>query len=272
MSEPPDTARHQPPRSLEVLENPKRFKLKVPGVEVVGAREYLTDPVYGEARRTRVLNLCRATGYQGWGYYVSLLAMARDHRPLPSLTTLQDLTQDIVERQVTRELEGLIERSLRRLRSFDFELSVYFGHNLARRYEPLSKALFDLFPAPLLHAHFERTPRGWRIVRVRSLDLSEVPGSHLDFVAQQAALFLAGKPKRKRRDAKPTRFDMAILVDPEEETPPSGPRALQRFERAAAEVGIQATQITKGRAGPSGRASWWWTIPSPSCAAPTRSS
>lgn len=244
MSEPPEPPSKPLPRSLVVLENPARFKLKVPGVEVVGAREYLTDSAFGEARRTRVLNLCRATGYQGWGYYVSLLAMARGHRPLPSLATLQDLTQDIVERLVTRELERLIERSFRRLRSSSFELSVYFGHNLAHRYEPLAKALFARFPTPLLRAAFERGARGWRLIRVRTLDLSEVPNSHMPFLAEQAQLFLAGKTAR-RRDARNTRFDMAILVDPEEDHPPSDSRALKRFEKAAAEVGIHAVQITK---------------------------
>ena len=39
----------------------------------------------------RVMNLCRTDRYQGRGYYVSLLAEARGHRPLPEVKTIGDL-------------------------------------------------------------------------------------------------------------------------------------------------------------------------------------
>jgi hypothetical protein len=54
-------------------------------VDRVAAREYLTDPKFSENRRSRVFNLCRSYGYQTVGYYVSLLATARGHKPLPSV-------------------------------------------------------------------------------------------------------------------------------------------------------------------------------------------
>ena len=158
--------------------------MRIPGVEVVAAEAYLTDPAFGARTRTRVLNLCRSNEYQGWGYYVSLLATARAHRPIPTLGTLQDLTQDIVSSQVTRELEALVERSLKDLKSERFELSVYFGRNLAKRYDRLAAALFDAFPAPLLRASFERTPRRWVLEAVRLLDAEEVAEEHLAFLGE----------------------------------------------------------------------------------------
>ena len=50
----------------------------------------------------RVFNLCRTYRYQTLGYYVSLLAAARGHRPLPTVATLQDLRSHTVVRIVVR--------------------------------------------------------------------------------------------------------------------------------------------------------------------------
>lgn len=56
---------------------------RLPGVSVVTARTYLTDPAYAGDTPVRVVNLCRDTAYQSHGYYVSLLADARGHAALP---------------------------------------------------------------------------------------------------------------------------------------------------------------------------------------------
>lgn len=66
---------------LVVVENPKRWPFDMDGVEVVPARAYLTEPRYADMRRVTVFNVCRRYGYQSLGYYVSLLAAARGHRP-----------------------------------------------------------------------------------------------------------------------------------------------------------------------------------------------
>lgn len=72
-------------RTLVVVENPRRWPFEVEGVEVVPARSYLVEPEYARLRRAAVFNVCRRYGYQSVGYYVSLLAAARGHRPLPSV-------------------------------------------------------------------------------------------------------------------------------------------------------------------------------------------
>jgi hypothetical protein len=77
-------------RTLVIVERPEKWPFDIPGVAVVAALDYLTGEQYGVAG-LRVLNLCRSYRYQSLGYYVSLLAMSRGHRPLPSVTTIQDL-------------------------------------------------------------------------------------------------------------------------------------------------------------------------------------
>ena len=100
-------------KALVVVENTRRWPLRLAGVEVVSARDYLSGGDWDERRGLRVFNLCRTYGYQTLGYYVSLLAAARGHRPLPSVETLQDLRLSPVVRHASRsELEELIQRSL----------------------------------------------------------------------------------------------------------------------------------------------------------------
>ena len=74
-----------------VVNHQRDWPVDIPGASVISARKYLTDPAYSENRPARVLNLCRTDRYQGRGYYVSLLAEARGHRPLPEVKTIGDL-------------------------------------------------------------------------------------------------------------------------------------------------------------------------------------
>ena len=96
--------------SLIVVNNPERWPFDIPGVEVVAARAYLTDRRYTTLRHVQVFNLCRSYAYQSVGYYVSLLAEARGHRPQPSLSTIQDLKSPVVSRILSEELDELIQK------------------------------------------------------------------------------------------------------------------------------------------------------------------
>ncbi|MBN8219247.1 MAG: RimK-like ATPgrasp N-terminal domain-containing protein, partial [Spirochaetes bacterium] len=57
-----------------VVNHPKHWGLKIPGVPVVAARDYLQDPSWAQRRHAKVFNLCKSYRYQSTGYYVSLLA------------------------------------------------------------------------------------------------------------------------------------------------------------------------------------------------------
>jgi glutathione synthase/RimK-type ligase-like ATP-grasp enzyme len=226
---------------IVVVENTRRWPLQIPGVDVVPARAYLLDPSFSERRGVTVYNLCRTYGYQTLGYYVSLLAAARGHRPLPSVVTLQDIRTPHLLRVASEDLEELIERTLQPLKADAFELSIYFGRNVASRYDRLSRALFNQFPAPLLRARFVRNG-SWRLDRLRPIATSEIPDAHRDFVLEWAKQYLT-RPRRHRRARQVYRYDLAILFDEREAEPPSDPRAIRRFVRAAEELGIDADVI-----------------------------
>jgi len=123
---------------------------------------------------------------------VSLLAEARGHRPKPSVATLQDLRQRHVLRLVSDELTQLMQRSLGRLQSDEFVLSIYFGRPLAKTHAALARALFDQFPAPLLRARFERDPQGtWSLEHLGPIGAADVPPHHRDVLVSAAESYFA---------------------------------------------------------------------------------
>ena len=226
---------------LIVVNDPEDWTLSIPGVELVDARSYLTVPRYGQMRQVRVFNLCRSYRYQSVGYYVSLLAEARGHRPQPSVACIQDMKLTALARLYTDELDTLLQSALRPVRSRAFTLSIYFGENLAKRYEKLARALVDLFPAPLLRAHFRREEDGWRITHVAPLPASEMPQSHRSFATEAAQRFFSRHPKRTRKET--LRYDMAILYNPAEEHKPSNQKAIDKFIKAAKSLSIAAEVV-----------------------------
>lgn len=228
--------------TLIVVENPKLWNLNVPGVELIPAREYLTDKRFVSMRRAKVFNLCRTSSYQTVGYYVSLLAAARGHKPMPSVTTIQDLRLASLVRIAAEDLEHQVQQVLGSLTSDKFVLSIYFGRNLAKKYDRLCHALFGHFPAPLIRAEFVHVDQ-WRLNGLRTIASSEIPESHLEFVVAQAQRFFANPRISTPKQA--ARFDMAILVDLEEADSPSGAPAIRKFVKAAEHLNMSATVIER---------------------------
>ena len=231
--------------TLVVLENPKEWDLHVPGVEVVAARSYLMEPRFSDLTGCRVYNMCRSYRYQSLGYYVSLVGAARGHKPLPAISTIQDLKSRPIIRVVAQDLAEMIQHDLTHLRSLSFTLSIYFGCNVARRYERISRALFNQFPAPFLRASFKfHAEDGWMLDSLRPIAMSEIPEVHDAFVRERALEYFS-RPRRLTPAKKETRYDLAILRDEHEVNTPSDERAIRRFVRAAEGLDMAVELIDK---------------------------
>ncbi len=223
--------------ALIVVDHPEQWPVKVRSAEVISADAYLREPRFSERRRTRVFNLCDSYRYQSVGYYVSLLATARRHRAMPSVTTIQDMKSRSLFRPAD-ELEELIDRSLHGIVSNRFELSIYFGRNLAERHADLSRALFNLFPVPLMRATFAKSSR-WRLVGLGPIPVGDLPASHREFLRHVIEEHFAGRgPAGRAGRSAQYEHDLAILVNEEERSPPSNREALKRIERAARAQGF----------------------------------
>lgn len=229
---------------LIVVSNPKDWKFNIPGIEVISNKTYLTDSEYVKLKNARIFNLSRSYRYQSTGYYVSLLAAARGQKAIPSIATIQDMKTPAVVKIISYEMDELIQKSLATLQSEEFTLSIYFGKNLSKKYNKLSLQLFNLFQAPMLRAHFVSTNGSWQLQSIGPIAASEIPEDHKSFVEEFATAYFAGNrfnvPKRDVSG-----YDMAILVNPKDDVPPSSDKTIQKFIKAAEQVGISAELITR---------------------------
>jgi len=230
-------------RSFVIVNNPKDWNFKIDNVEVVSAKSYLTDSSFAEIKSARIFNLCRSYRYQATGYYVSLLAEARGHRAFPNVSTIQDIKSQTIVRIISDDLDDLIQKSLSKIKSEEFVLSIYFGQNMAQQYEKLSAQLYNLFQAPLIRATFYYNKK-WLLQSITPIPVNEVPEKHRPFLERCAETYFS---KKRIYSAKISRakYDMAILINPAEEEPPSDKKAIKSFIDAGEEVGIRCELITK---------------------------
>jgi len=210
---------------------------------VVEACEYLTDSSYGEDPSIKVFNLCKSYRYQSLGYYVSLLAEARGHHPLPPAGTIEDVQSHSLVHVLTGELSDLVDQTLSPLESTHFELCIYFGQNMASRYGILSRQLFNLLEAPLGKVEFVRDNGHWRVAAIDLFSAGEIPPEHKAFAVQAATHHIGGRQRQNDRRLS-LRHHLAILVNSNNTESPSNQEALDKFAMAAETVGIRAEFIT----------------------------
>ncbi|MBN1684204.1 MAG: RimK family protein [Gammaproteobacteria bacterium] len=231
-------------QNIVVVDNAKKAKFDVVNAEIVSAKNYLLDSNYSKINNIRIYNLCKSCKYQSTGYYVSLLAQARGHKVLPNITTLQDLNSRPIIKLCNENLEADIQRSLSKIKSEEFILSVYFGHNIAKQHETLSKKIFDLFRVPLLRIKFVYVDQKWVLRNITMISLNEVPEPHLPYLNEFATQYFSKKrvcePKKHH-----TIYDLAILIKPNDEEPPSDKKAIQNFITAGESLGFCVDLITK---------------------------
>jgi len=229
---------------LFVVNRHHEWPFDVPGSSVETARAYLTDPETANRIDARVINLCRADRYQGRGYYVSLLAEARGHHPLPDVKTIEDLQSAAHIELLAGEIDELVQDSLQHDKSDLFELDAYFGRDPAQLHPTLAQQLFALAQAPILRAHFRRGNGRWQLYEVRAIGVSDIPPQHRAFLLAAATEYVTGVRRARNGRGEPTTPRLAILRDPKEVDRPSNDEALQKFVEAAPAVGLSAEIIS----------------------------
>ncbi|MCU0357880.1 MAG: RimK-like ATPgrasp N-terminal domain-containing protein, partial [Cyclobacteriaceae bacterium] len=222
-----------------VVENPEQWQ---PGVDVqlITPSAYFRD-VQFQQRGLQVINLCKSYEYQSYGYYVSLLAEARHHKVLPSVGSIQDLRFPSILREDFHDFDDLIQHTFRSVSEDRVSFIVYFGMTRSENLNRLGRQLFQYVQAPILKASFARRKQ-WSLLSVKPLSVGEVPEEDRDLLQRSLEQYLV-----RKRDYRPDkkRYDLAILVNPEETHPPSDKKAIQRFIRAAEQAGFYTELITK---------------------------
>ncbi len=242
----------RPPRSqvivnLIVSDTPAELDIDVDGVELISADDYLTQPRFQDISSARVFNLCSTYRYQSAGYYVSLLAEARGHRSIPSVSTIQDFQSRSIIRSMTDEMDDLVQRVLSPHTDKEFALDIYFSRSLEKPYSELASKLYRMFPTPLLRVGFMRVKTKWLINRIRPLSVHKIDPALRPAIRKLAQSFFTRKRFHQAR-IRNYAYDIAVLYDPKENEPPSSPATLKRFCRIAEQMNIYMELITRNDA------------------------
>ncbi len=224
-----------------VVNQPENWNFSTDNITVISSQDYLTNPKYSLLKNARIFNLCKDYSYQSKGYYVSLLAEARGHLPIPTTKNIVDLKALKLVRIVSDEFDDVIQQSLKNIKSQDFTLSIYFGQNVAQKYKNLSALFYKHFQVPFLRVNFNHTTK-WNVQSIKAISESEIPEEHLSSVHAFANEYFS----KKRYDTAKVNnydFDLAILVNPNDPAPPSNVKALKKFIEIAEKMNIYAEII-----------------------------
>jgi glutathione synthase/RimK-type ligase-like ATP-grasp enzyme len=228
-------------QKLIIVENPDKWKFTLEDVQVVTASKYISGDGYEESRGLKVINLCKSYQYQSLGYYVSLLAEARKHKVLPGVSTIQDLRFPSILREDSQDFDDLIQSSFKHVTADKVEFDIYFGITREDTLNKLAKQLFQYIQAPCLMATFSKRSK-WVLQSIKPISLGEVPDEDRNLLRMAIERYLLRKrevvPDRKK-------YDMAILIDPEDKNPPSNEKAIQKFMKAGDNAGFNVELITK---------------------------
>lgn len=164
-----------------VVNQPEKWHFSIENITIISSQEYLTDPKFSLLKNARIFNLCKDYSYQSKGYYVSLLAEARGHLPIPTVKNIVDLKALKLVRIVSDEFDDVIQQSLKNIKSQEFTLSIYFGQNVAQKYKELSTLFYRNFQVPFLRVKFNHTTK-WNIQNIRAISESEIPLEHMESV------------------------------------------------------------------------------------------
>jgi glutathione synthase/RimK-type ligase-like ATP-grasp enzyme/gamma-glutamyl:cysteine ligase YbdK (ATP-grasp superfamily) len=218
----------------------------LPAEWVVTADRYLEGPGEFNARDAVVINLCRSYRYRTKGYYVSLLAAARDQDVMPSVETIEGLADPFT---VFRSLEeagiATVDRGTNPTGPVHDTL-VLLGSSEDPRFRDVALAVYREWPAPLLRLRLVEQQRVWSVAGLQSVpphDLTHEERARFASLLRDESLLLrrgAVAPREEKRAA------IAVLVDPNDPFTPSTPETVERLERVAARMNVHVRRIGLG--------------------------
>jgi len=214
---------------------------EIDNLKIIEAEAYLSDEKYQKAKGVRIFNLCSSYQYQSLGYYVSLLASARLQRVIPNVATIRDFSSQLIIESIGEEAQNQIQKAFKNIKSSSISIVSYFGYTPTKKYQKLIKTLYQLFESPFITFTFTKG-LVWKVEKVEPIPISDVEAD--EFVKEAAIHYF----KQKRFNVarfKDYQYDLAILIDPEEQYPPSDRIALSKFKLAAERIGFFTEFITK---------------------------
>lgn len=237
--------------TLILIDNKDDWGPFYPSENVLTFKEYLdsysasgVNASAEKSSRLRIINLCRNNRYLSAGYYCSLLAEARGHGVIPSVRTLNDLSQKALYQLELNYMPAMLSKKIAPSEGkAQIKVLSFFGTTTDPEYSELARKLFEHFPCPILEITLRHDKR-WKVEMLKTRNHSVLDDASETAFAKALDDF-SRKVWRKKRSKKKFRFDLAILVDPDEKMPPSDKTALKRFIAAGKSHGIDCELITQ---------------------------
>ncbi len=234
-----------------IVDKKEDWQAFYPAEQLMSAHEYLAQGSQQDRTPVQIINLCRNYRYLSYGYYTSLLGEARGHKVIPSIQTINDLGRKSVYGLGMKDLNTLLGKlidkhaDLRAQLEADqrLQITLCFGQTHFTPLQDLARQIFDQFPCPILHLTFRKSTV-WEIETVKAGNLTQLSESEEDLFAAAIDTF-SRKIWRKPTARRQYRYDLAILVDHDEQLPPSDAKAIKQFIRAGRQLGIDVSLIGK---------------------------
>ena len=144
------------------------------------------------------------------------------------------------------ELEAELNRNARRADvqvEGELRLLVCFGIARDERFEGFGRLLFDWFRCPAIEVTIE--PGEWlSIDRIRPRPMTRLANGEGTFFRES----LHNHTKREWRNPKArsvAKYDLAVLMDPNEKLAPSSPASIKHFARIAERMSVDVEPITR---------------------------
>ena len=224
-----------------VTEQPSKLKLEMDDVQIITPLEYIRLTDSEEKAKNSVINLCNDYQYLSMGYYVSLLAQARKNKVIPDISLIQDFRLPSLIREEMLNFEDSINQVLKN-EAEKVEFNIYLGLTGEEKFQKLASQIFNWIPVPFLKVKFEKKDNKWSVKSLLMLHFNEIDPTDHKLIDEAIKRYFKRHP---RKSSKKFKYDLAILVNPDEPSPPSNSKALQAFAKAAANVGFSTELITK---------------------------
>lgn len=216
-------------------ENNNDLLMGMPGV--ITFKKYLHDYPKLNEKKTRIINLCSTKRYLSKGYYCSLLAEARKHHVLPNVKAINEFRNtDNICYPINPHSIKLDQGELPK------ECLVFFGETDDVRFQKIAKKLFYQYACPILKIRFDLLEQE-ECLQVEAFSYASLTLDLKQLFIKKLKEFSSGV-WRSTNKGKKYRWDMAILISPEEKLPPSNREAIARFIKAASKYGIFAEAVS----------------------------
>ena len=267
-------------RRVLVVVSTERDAAGFPAGSVVTADRFLEGGEELGASGSVVINLCRSCRYGSKGYYVSLLADARGQQAVPSVETLEGLSDpyglfralhevgvscvaademharrravgakrngngDAVYVRCAANAEAEASAAFRPATEAEVaEITAVLGTSSDPRFRQAALNVFREWPLPVMRIGFVREDDEWKVTAVDPVSLQRLRRGEREALAEALAdeRLVLRRGTEAPRELK--RASIAVLFDEHDPFRPSTPETIDRLERVAARMNVFVHRI-----------------------------